>query len=124
MVGAEAGVASTPQSLAFDSAGDFYELDDPYVDYNDELIPGGGVIQVNAVGPAAPARTFNYVVAFAVDPVKNLYVLDADSVTGATPSPTHHVSQFAYNGATPTRTFESSGTAIGLSSVPKANSTP
>jgi hypothetical protein len=89
----------------------------PHVDDNDELIPGG-VIQDDAVGPAAPARTFNYAVALAVDPVKNLYVLEADSVTGSAPSSTYHIGQFAYNTSTPARTFESSGTAIGLSGVP------
>ena len=110
---------TTPQSLAFDRSNDLYEINDPLLFDPAQPPTAGSVVEFPAAGTVGgPARTFNFPVSLAIDPAKNLYVLDADSVVGQNPGPGEHINEYASASTVPTRTFESSGSAIGLSSVP------
>jgi hypothetical protein len=115
----DATYGTTPQSLAFDASNDYFQLDDPYGNGYVYFAGDVGESAAAGTGKVPIERTFNFPFAIAADPASNLYVLDSpNSGEGQTPGAGEHLSEYAFSSATPTRTFTSSGSAIGLSNVP------
>jgi hypothetical protein len=107
------GLPNSPQSLALDSSNNLYELNDPI-----EVNPSPPTFSLATVSEYAPGATLsifgiaplNSPIAIALDPRRNLYVLDVDA-TGSG----EHLTEYAPGATAPLRTMPASGRSIGIS---------